>query len=31
MLMYGVEGIDVAERFSSVTAFVLTYRMSPLR
>src|SRR3954451_3281385 len=31
MLMYGVEGIDVAERCNSwgVTAFVLTYRMSP--
>jgi acetyl esterase/lipase len=31
MLMYGVEGIDVAERYNSwgVTAFVLTYRMSP--
>jgi endo-1,4-beta-xylanase len=31
MLMYGVEGMDVAERYNSwgVTAFVLTYRMSP--
>jgi hypothetical protein len=31
MLMYGVEGIDVAERYNSwgVTAFVLTYRLSP--
>ncbi len=31
MLMYGGEGIDVAERYNSwgVTAFVLTYRMSP--
>ena len=31
MLMYGVEGIDVAERFNDwgITAFVLTYRMSP--
>lgn len=31
MLMYGVEGMDVAERFNSwgVTAFVLTYRLSP--
>jgi acetyl esterase/lipase len=31
MLMYGVEGIDVAEHYNTwgVTAFVLTYRMSP--
>ena len=31
MLMYGVEGMDVAERFNDwgVTAFVLTYRLSP--
>ena len=31
MLMYGVEGMDVAERYNDwgVTAFVLTYRMSP--
>jgi acetyl esterase/lipase len=31
MLMYGVEGIDIAERFNDwgVTAFVLTYRMAP--
>jgi endo-1,4-beta-xylanase len=31
MLMYGVEGLDVAERCNSwgVTAFVLTYRLSP--
>jgi acetyl esterase/lipase len=31
MLMYGVEGMDVAERYTSwgVTAFVLTYRLSP--
>jgi len=31
MLMYGVEGIDVAERYNQwgVTAFVLTYRLSP--
>jgi acetyl esterase/lipase len=31
MLMYGVEGMDVAERYNTwgVTAFVLTYRMSP--
>ena len=31
MLMYGVEGMDVAERYNSwgVTAFVLTYRLSP--
>ncbi|MDR3702875.1 MAG: alpha/beta hydrolase [Candidatus Sulfopaludibacter sp.] len=31
MLMYGVEGLDVAERYNSwgVTAFVLTYRLSP--
>lgn len=31
MLMYGAEGMDVAERFNEwgVTAFVLTYRMSP--
>ena len=31
MLMYGVEGLDVAERYNSwgVTAFVLTYRLAP--
>jgi acetyl esterase/lipase len=31
MLMYGAEGIDIAERYNDwgVTAFVLTYRMSP--
>jgi formylglycine-generating enzyme required for sulfatase activity len=31
MLMYGPEGIEVAERFNEwgTTAFVLTYRMSP--
>jgi acetyl esterase/lipase len=31
MLMYGGEGLDVAERYNSwgVTAFVLTYRLSP--
>lgn len=31
MLMYGVEGLDVAERYNDwgVTAFVLTYRLSP--
>jgi endo-1,4-beta-xylanase len=31
MLMYGVEGLDVAERYNTwgVTAFVLTYRLSP--
>lgn len=31
MLMYGVEGMDVAERYNNwgVTAFVLTYRLSP--
>src|ERR1700722_5874687 len=31
MLMYGVEGVDVAERYNDwgVTAFVLTYRLSP--
>ena|SRR5579883_2011635 len=31
MLMYGLEGIDIAERFNDwgVTAFVLTYRLSP--
>ena len=31
MLMYGGEGIDVAERYNDwgVTAFVLTYRLSP--
>jgi acetyl esterase/lipase len=31
MLMYGGEGIDIAERYNDwgVTAFVLTYRMSP--
>ncbi len=31
MLMYGAEGMEVAERFNDwgVTAFVLTYRLSP--
>jgi acetyl esterase/lipase len=31
MLMYGCEGIEIAERYNDwgVTAFVLTYRMSP--
>lgn len=31
MLMYGAEGIDIAERYNEwgVTAFVLTYRLSP--
>ena len=31
MLMYGAEGLDVAERYAEwgVTAFVLTYRLSP--
>ena len=31
MLMYGAEGLDVAERYNSwgVIAFVLTYRLSP--
>jgi len=31
MLMYGAEGLDIAERYNdwSVTAFVLTYRLSP--
>jgi hypothetical protein len=31
MLMYGVEGIEVAERFNDwgTTAFVLTYRLEP--
>jgi endo-1,4-beta-xylanase len=31
MLMYGVEGLDIAERFNDwgATAFVLTYRLSP--
>lgn len=31
MLMYGVEGLDIAERFNDwgTTAFVLTYRLSP--
>jgi acetyl esterase/lipase len=31
MLMYGAEGVDIAERYNDwgVTAFVLTYRMSP--
>lgn len=31
MLMYGAEGLDIAERFNDwgVTAFVLTYRLSP--
>ena len=31
MLMYGVEGLEVAERFNDwgTTAFVLTYRLSP--
>src|SRR5664279_2551279 len=31
MLMYGGEGMDIAERYNDwgVTAFVLTYRLSP--
>ncbi len=31
MLMYGAEGMDIAEQYNAwgVTAFVLTYRMSP--
>lgn len=31
MLMYGAEGIDIAERYNDwgVTAFVLTYRLAP--
>jgi endo-1,4-beta-xylanase len=31
MLMYGAEGVDIAERYNEwgVTAFVLTYRLSP--
>src|ERR1700756_4659579 len=31
MLMYGGEGLDIAERYNDwgVTAFVLTYRLSP--
>ena len=31
MLMYGAEGIDVAERYNDwgVTAFILTYRLAP--
>src|SRR5215467_10655947 len=31
MLMYGVEGMEIAERFNdwSAAAFVLTYRLSP--
>lgn len=31
MLMYGAEGVDIAERLNDwgITAFVLTYRMSP--
>jgi acetyl esterase/lipase len=31
MLMYGAEGLDIAERYNEwgVTAFVLTYRMAP--
>src|SRR5205814_3317946 len=31
MLMYGAEGMNIAERYNDwgVTAFVLTYRMSP--
>ena len=31
MLMYSVEGIEIAERFNDwgTTAFVLTYRLSP--
>lgn len=31
MLMYGAEGVDIAERYTDwgVTAFVLTYRLSP--
>jgi len=32
MLMYGAEGMEIAERYNDwgVTAFVLTYRLSPL-
>jgi len=32
MLMYGAEGMDIAEQYNEwgVTAFVLTYRMSPI-
>ena len=31
MLMYGAEGLEIAERYNDwgVTAFVLTYRLSP--
>jgi acetyl esterase/lipase len=31
MLMYGAEGLDIAERYNDwgITAFVLTYRLSP--
>src|ERR1700712_1779358 len=31
MLMYGAEGIDIAEQYNDwgVTAFILTYRMAP--
>jgi hypothetical protein len=31
MLMHGGEGLDIAERYNAwgVTAFVLTYRLSP--
>src|SRR5271156_4290798 len=31
MLMYGAEGLDIAEQYNEwgVTAFVLTYRLSP--
>jgi acetyl esterase/lipase len=31
MLMYGGEGLDIAERYAEwgVTAFILTYRLSP--
>jgi endo-1,4-beta-xylanase len=31
MLMYGAEGLDIAERYNDwgVTAFILTYRLSP--
>lgn len=31
MLMYGAEGVDIAERYNDwgVTAFILTYRLSP--
>lgn len=31
MLMYGAEGLDIAERYNEwgITAFVLTYRLSP--